>query len=107
MMRDKDKIIDELKAERDAARKAVDMHLSWAASAGSEPDLMLRELNRLSDEFPLEVVGEDGWTDWIHPMNDYRMACCDCGLVHNIEFRLDDLNQLNFRMQRARNQRLK
>lgn len=34
-----------------------------------------------------EVEMEDGWTGNIIPvMNDYRMACCDCGLVHGIKF---------------------
>lgn len=31
--------------------------------------------------------GEDGWSDWIQPvMTGYKMGCCDCGLVHNMEF---------------------
>lgn len=29
------------------------------------------------------------WTDWERPvMNGYHMACCDCGLVHTINFRV-------------------
>jgi hypothetical protein len=28
-----------------------------------------------------------GWSDWVVPvMQGYRMGCCDCGLVHNIDF---------------------
>jgi hypothetical protein len=27
-------------------------------------------------------VNPDGWTDWVHPLPNYRMQCCDCGLVH-------------------------
>ncbi len=46
---------------------------------------------------------DDGWSDWIHPLPGYKMACCDCGLVHNMEFRTDDIGQINFRA--ARNQR--
>lgn len=46
------------------------------------------------------VERDDGWSDWVHPMPNYRMACCDCGLVHNLEFRIDGLNQLNFRARR-------
>lgn len=31
----------------------------------------------------------DGWSDWELPeMNGYRMACCDCGLVHDIDFKV-------------------
>lgn len=33
------------------------------------------------------IAGEDGWSDWIHPLPGYRMGCCDCGLVHDMEFR--------------------
>lgn len=47
-----------------------------------------------------EVEREDGWTDWIHPLPGYKLACCDCGLVHNMQFRIDDLGQINFRAQR-------
>lgn len=29
------------------------------------------------------------FSDWIQPtMNGYKMACCDCGLVHDIDFRV-------------------
>ena len=46
------------------------------------------------------VENEDGWSEWIHPLGGYRMSCCDCGLVHSLEFRLDDDNKLNFRASR-------
>lgn len=29
---------------------------------------------------------EDGWCEWIHPLPGYRFSCCDCGLVHDLEF---------------------
>ena len=33
------------------------------------------------------IEQEDGWSDWIPPtMALYRMACCDCGLVHDMKF---------------------
>lgn len=31
----------------------------------------------------------DPWTAWIHPRHEpfvFRMSCCDCGLVHGVEF---------------------
>jgi len=32
---------------------------------------------------------EDGWSVWIQPrMAGYRMDCCDCGLVHEMVFRV-------------------
>lgn len=34
-------------------------------------------------------LSADGWTDWIQPrMRSYRMSCCDCGLVHELQFRV-------------------
>lgn len=30
---------------------------------------------------------DDGWSKWITPtMRSYKMACCDCGLVHEFKF---------------------
>ena len=35
------------------------------------------------------AAGKDGWTDWQTPvMRGYRLGCCDCGLVHDIDFRV-------------------
>lgn len=57
---------------------------------------------------PVEVE-EDGWSEWIHPVpmrsiskedRGYLLQCCDCDLIHEIEFELDDLNQLIFRARR-------
>lgn len=32
---------------------------------------------------------ENGWTEWIQPeMKLYRLGCCDCGLVHDVQFRI-------------------
>ena len=34
-------------------------------------------------------AGKDGWTDWQRPMmRGYRLGCCDCGLVHDMDFRV-------------------
>jgi hypothetical protein len=31
--------------------------------------------------------GDDGWSDWVNPSRDgYKFACCDCGLVHDMQF---------------------
>ena len=31
--------------------------------------------------------GEDGWSEWVQPRhNTYQMMCCDCGLVHELQF---------------------
>lgn len=35
-----------------------------------------------------EEHGSKKWSRWIHPIPDnYLMACCDCGLVHEFQFR--------------------
>lgn len=38
------------------------------------------------EEFEVMYAGEDGWCDWVHPLPGYLMKCCDCGLVHEMEF---------------------
>ena len=36
-----------------------------------------------------EIEGEDGWSGEVAPqMKGYKMACCDCGLVHDIDFKI-------------------
>lgn len=31
----------------------------------------------------------NGWSKWIRPVRKgYRLACCDCGLIHEIDFAL-------------------
>lgn len=30
----------------------------------------------------------DGWTAWTYPAAGYLMGCCDCGLVHELQFRV-------------------
>ncbi len=37
----------------------------------------------------------NGWTDWIQPvMKGYKMSCCDCGLVHNLDFRIGRITKV-------------
>ncbi len=40
-----------------------------------------------------EVAGKRGWSRWIFPIHgmgnkNYRLACCDCHLVHDMQFRV-------------------
>lgn len=40
-------------------------------------------------DFEVVHANSDGWTEWqIPPMSGYKMSCCDCGLVHETEFRV-------------------
>lgn len=38
-------------------------------------------------------VNEDGWSDWSHPLPGYRIQCCDCELIHEMEFAIVPLNE--------------
>jgi hypothetical protein len=36
-----------------------------------------------------DVENEADWTEWIQPeMSSYTMVCCDCGLVHELQFQV-------------------
>jgi hypothetical protein len=40
-------------------------------------------------EFITHEAGENGWSEWVCPKpNSYLMKCCDCGLVHELQFRV-------------------
>lgn len=32
------------------------------------------------------AVMDDGWSEWIRPLPGFLHQCCDCGLVHEMEF---------------------
>jgi hypothetical protein len=43
----------------------------------------------------------NGWSRWLQPVRrGYLMACCDCGLVHRLDFRVV-AGRAQFRAQRA------
>ena len=55
------------------------------------PDSFTKEQARkaIRSVFKTFRVNEDGYCDWETPiMEKYRMACCDCGLVHNVDFQV-------------------
>lgn len=38
-------------------------------------------------KFIKHIANEDGWSDDVQPvMKGYKLACCDCGLVHDMDF---------------------
>ena len=46
--------------------------------------------HRRYDDLSATIL-KDGWTGWIWPVPDgYRFRCCDCDLVHVMQFRVDD-----------------
>jgi len=38
--------------------------------------------------FRKEKAVDGEWSRWVTPVQDYKMACCDCGLVHNMQWRV-------------------
>lgn len=39
-------------------------------------------------KYTTHKLNADGWTDWIMPnAKGYRLKCCDCGLIHVLEFK--------------------
>lgn len=43
-----------------------------------------------SQYFVVEEDGEDGYSKWIEPtvLEGYKLSCCDCALVHDMDFRI-------------------
>lgn len=38
---------------------------------------------------PQPAITEDGFSNWVCPIPaGYLMQCCDCGLIHEVEFRV-------------------
>lgn len=50
-------------------------------------------------KYPTFEAQVDGWTEWIAPQGQFKAACCDCGVVHVMEFDVED-GQVIFRMRR-------
>lgn len=51
-------------------------------------------------KYETHKVDADGWTDWIQPVRKgYKMRCCDCGLVHVLDFRVSK-GRVQFRARR-------
>lgn len=47
-------------------------------------------------------ANEGGWSDWIQPVkHGYKMQCCDCGLVHTMDFRIAE-ERVQFRAKRGK-----
>ena len=51
--------------------------------------------------FRVEKEVANGWSRWVQPVKrGYLMSCCDCGLVHRMDFRIAG-ERVQFRAQRA------
>ena len=85
------------------ALEALEQYTDVVAS-GNEPDTWITVVDagkpardaitalreRLAQpEFIKHEEGGDGWSDWVCPdPDDYLIKCCDCGLVHEAQFRV-------------------
>lgn len=63
--------------------------------------------------FEQHVAEEDGWSRWIFPIHgcntgpNYKLACCDCSLVHDVQFRTvrDKQGRISVKFKVRRNNR--
>jgi hypothetical protein len=76
-------------------RHLVDWTAEWSYGRFAyELERLLREKNArpqpAAPEFYHHVVENEGdWSEWVNPDNDsYMMKCCDCGLVHEMQFKV-------------------
>lgn len=48
---------------------------------------------------PERGAGSRGFSRWVQPrMESYLLACCDCGLVHEMQFRVRTVRTGNYAM---------
>lgn len=49
----------------------------------------------------VERERDDGWSRWVQPVvRGYLLSCCDCHLVHHMDFRIHK-GRIQFRAKRA------
>lgn len=101
-----------LRKTLDAAVPAFFPVCSFLAISTSWLDFQLNPTNAFGKElmarYRQEFAEKGRWSRWVQPKRkSYKLACCDCGLVHDMEFRLmPSLNggkHIHFRV--ARNNR--
>jgi len=48
-------------------------------------------------ECEVMLADDEGWSEWIHPVGNeqygYLMQCCDCNLIHEMEFAIVPANK--------------
>jgi hypothetical protein len=63
--------------------------LSELRSVGDKLRAVLDEAPQERTFIKHEVANAEGWSEWVDPKQDsYLMACCDCNLVHELQFRV-------------------
>lgn len=97
-LRDSREYAVSLKAAARAAREELmdAVSLLDCKMPESAGEAISRAIRGLSDSLegaptqcePMPAIDDDGWTEWAGPQNPYFMQCCDCGLIHEAEFRV-------------------
>jgi Zn-finger protein len=50
----------------------------------------------MKTKYPILKENQNGWTDWVILTKEgYKLACCDCGLVHDMDFKIVDIIKEN------------
>jgi len=50
----------------------------------------------MGDKMKQHYANEDGWSEPDTPvMRGYKLCCCDCGLVHNVDFNVLEVTGYN------------
>ena len=44
-------------------------------------------MKKKAKHFKQHKVGRGGWSEWVFPIGGYLFKCCDCGLVHEFQFK--------------------
>lgn len=44
-------------------------------------------MNKVPKKFKHHIAGRGGWSEWVFPSETYFFKCCDCELVHEIQFK--------------------
>ena len=69
---------------------------------GQEGELVREDAGVMAKHRQEIEIHPDGWSRWVYPVMDgYKMSCCDCGLVHDMQFRVtDEYDRVEFRVRR-------
>lgn len=103
-------------------KKRVIEYIKYAIEKGTTPAVMAQNLAEIYAEAfnesvapaipkvkipkKFKIAKENKWEQPI--MNGYLMKCCDCGLIHEVDFRIaygktEDKNRVQLRMRRLKN----
>lgn len=58
----------------------------------------------MGDRYRTPADGEGGWTEWVSPVQQgsglYKFRCCDCDLIHDMDFHVSAAGKVLFRVRR-------